>query len=258
MYSPSNRPRPENQLGRWVEDEFRKLSELLHRGDDRLIVNPSNAAPAKPRTGVIAYADGTNWDPTVEPGGLHYYADGAWWGVLSTKPRWDDLRFPSQGINPPGAASDPTRSTTTGLLHFSGTQDNVITGVAQMPHAWKEGSDIHPHLHLQFPTANANTSRWKFEYDIANVNADFTNAYGVYTVHDTISVVNPNNAKRQKLSSFSAISMTNRTVSSCIVWKISRLASSDAADNDTSEVVLIEFDIHYELDSLGSASEYTK
>ena len=49
--------------------------------------------------------------------------------------RWEDLRFPSQGINPPGAASDPIRSQTTGLLEFSGSADNVICGVAQMPHS---------------------------------------------------------------------------------------------------------------------------
>ena len=53
---------------------------------------------------------------------------------------WEDLKFPSQGINPPGAASDPTRSTATGLLRFSGVNDNVIAGLAQMPHAWAPGT----------------------------------------------------------------------------------------------------------------------
>ena len=53
---------------------------------------------------------------------------------------WEDLRFPASGINPLGAASDPSRSNVTGMLEFSGTADNLIAGAAQMPHGWLEGS----------------------------------------------------------------------------------------------------------------------
>jgi len=46
-------------------------------------------------------------------------------------PLWEDLRAPASGINPPGAASDPTRNNTNGLLTFSGTQDNIISVAVQ-------------------------------------------------------------------------------------------------------------------------------
>ena len=62
---------------------------------------------------------------------------------------WDDLRFPANAINPPGAAADPIRNTSTGMLEFSGSADNVIAGIAQMPHAWRAGTSIRPHLHLR-------------------------------------------------------------------------------------------------------------
>jgi hypothetical protein len=185
-----------------------------------------------------------------------YLAIGA--APVLTDTTWDDLRFPAQGINPPGAASDPTRSTTTGILEFSGSADNVICGVAQMPHAWKEGSAISPHLHLRFPTSAASNTRWKLEYDIADVGGDFTNNSGTLTDGGAITVANPENVKKHVIADFADIAMTGREVSAVVLWKISRLANSDAADNHTSAVELLEFDIHYEIDSMGSSAEYTK
>lgn len=187
-----------------------------------------------------------------------YLAIGAPPVLTGTNTVWDDLRFPAQGINPPGATSDPARSTTTGLLEFSGTADNVICGVAQMPHAWKEGSAISPHLHLRFPTSASASTRWKLEYDIASVNGNFTNNSGTLTDGGTITIANPENAKKHVIADFADVAMTGHTFSAMILWKISRLASTDAADNDASAVELLEFDIHYEIDSMGSVDEYQK
>ena len=55
---------------------------------------------------------------------------------------WDDLTFPATAINPPGAASDPGRETTTGLLLFDAAGVELIYCLAQMPHKWKEGTAI--------------------------------------------------------------------------------------------------------------------
>ena len=171
---------------------------------------------------------------------------------------WEDLRFPATGINPPGAVADATRSTTTGLLEFSGSADNVIAIVAQMPHNWKEGSAIYPHLHLRFPTSATANTRWKIEYDIASPTGNFTNNSGTLTDGGTITVANPANVKKHVLASFATITMTGHTVSAVLIIKITRLANTDAADNDTNACELLEFDIHYEIDSLGSASELVK
>src|SRR3972149_2121720 len=111
-------------------------------------------------------------------------------------PLWTDLRMPSQGINPPGAASDPGVDDDTGLLVFSGLLDNVIVGAAQMPHEWKPGSTVKPHIHLRFPTSATANTRWSLAYDIANNNGDFTNASGTYTALATVTVANPENVNR--------------------------------------------------------------
>lgn len=173
---------------------------------------------------------------------------------------WDDLRFPAQGINPPGLASDPSVDSTTGLLLFAGNADNLIAGVAQMPHDWLEGSPIRPHIHLIFPTSNAGkNTRWKFEYNRANNNETYENAYGSYTTLATITVANPASTATLLLpDGFGNLSMTGYRVSCCILWKLSRLASSDAADDDANACALVELDIHYQRDGLGSKQELRK
>lgn len=160
---------------------------------------------------------------------------------------WDDLTFAASGINLPGAPSDATRDSATGMLVFAGNADNVIAGSAQMRH-----------IHLRFPTANASSSRWKFEYDLANINGDFSHTYGTYTTLATITVANPNNALKSVIASFGDLDMTGFRISTCIPWRITRLASSDAADTDTSDIVLTDFDIHYQRDANGSALETSK
>jgi hypothetical protein len=170
--------------------------------------------------------------------------------------RWDDLRFPAQGINPPGAASDPGVDSATGLLVFSGLQDNVIVGAAQMPHTWLPGSVVRPHIHLRFPTEAVADTRWRFEYDTANVTGLFTNASGTYTTLSTITVANPANADRHTIGNFGDLSMTGFRESAIILWKVSRLASSDVLDTDGNDCLLLEFDIHFQVHKEGTVPEY--
>ena len=170
---------------------------------------------------------------------------------------WDDLRFPAQGINPPGAVSDPTISTTTAMLSFSGSADNIIAGIAQMPHSWKPGSSIYPHVHLIYPTANpGKNSRWKFEYSRANNNDVFENAYGSYTTLATITVPSSTSTDYTWLDpdGFGELTMSGYRESCMIMWRITRLASSDAADDDTNAIVLAEFDFHYQIEKAGTRS----
>lgn len=197
-------------------------------------------------------------DGVVKIGGSTNYTQIAADGTITLAGAatvWDDLRFPAQAINPAGAAAAPAVSSSTGMLEFSGSADNTIAGQAQLPHSWKYGSEIHPHMHLLFPTANTDSSRWKLEYTIVALDGASSNAYGTYTDGGTITVANPNSASAGRLHEWSPISMTGQLGSCTLLWRITRLAASDAADTDTSAVVLTEFDIHFEMDKLGSPAE---
>jgi hypothetical protein len=169
---------------------------------------------------------------------------------------YDDVRVEASGINPPGAAADPTRNTTTGLLEFSGSADNIICAQTELPHDWVKGSLVYPHIHTRHTVAASANTRCKFEYDYANPNADFNENSGTYEATETITVANPNNVKRHHMSAFSPIYVGN-AYSTIIQWKLTRLANSDAADNDTQVAALLALDFHYLKKFGGSLNLYT-
>ena len=167
--------------------------------------------------------------------------------------RWDDLRFPAQGINPAGSAAPPGVNTTDGLLDFDHNATEIIAGVAQMPHAW-DGSNVRPHVHLLYRAATAGNSVWTFEYKIANVNANFPANY----TSDTKTHTGPASAVKHEILAFDEIDMTGFKDSCCILWRLSRIGGN-GSDTFGSDVALIEFDIHYRTgggEARGSVNEY--
>lgn len=173
---------------------------------------------------------------------------------------WDDLRFPAAGINPPGAASDPTVNTTNGLLEFSATATNVIAIQAQFPHDWKIGSSINPHIHWRKKTAGNGNVLWRMQYEFKGIGQDFTDTLTALDSATPAVGTDDGTALRHLLSSFGSVSMTgyaNAGVSIMGIILISRIGG-DAADTYAGVAQLLEFDIHYQKDSLGSRSLYNK
>jgi len=203
------------------------------------------------------------WSPNVPPKDSNSFFRWVYDQFLSLS-RWmtdtvysANVSLPSSGINPPGGASDPARSTTTGLLEFSGTQDNIIVGAIQMPRGWStRHARIHPHIHLRFPTSAAANTRWKFEYDFGNDVTSFTNVYGTYTTLGTITVANPQDVYKAVHADFGTFDISGASDEPVIVYKISRLANSDAADTDTNVCVLLDIDLHYYRNSIGVEQKY--
>lgn len=172
---------------------------------------------------------------------------------------WDDLRFPAQGINPPGAGSDPDVDATTGLLLFGSVSTETIAGVAQMPHSWDEETAIVPHVHWQKTTSAAGNVLWRFEYEVVDNGAVAAMDYG--TVLDTAVVVpgtpDDDTANRVLISSFGEVDMADHFASVLLLWKLSRVPG-DALDTYGADARLIEFDIHYRINSFGSQEQFTK
>ena len=74
MFDPSRPLKPDP----WAESEFNKLATALN-GPIQLTV--LYAAPVKPRTGWMVYADGTTWNPGSGEG-VYVYTSGAVWSKL--------------------------------------------------------------------------------------------------------------------------------------------------------------------------------
>lgn len=168
---------------------------------------------------------------------------------------WDDLRFPATGLNPPGAVSDPGRDNTDGCFVFDAASTELITGVAQMPHAWKEGSVIRPHIHWAKTTSATGAVVWQFEYAWANLGEVSPTLSTPIT--GTLMVSDGNTVNKHALTSFGSISGVGKKVSSILKWRLTRVGG-DGGDTYGADAKLLEFDIHYQVDSSGSTTEYVK
>jgi hypothetical protein len=109
--------------------------------------------------------------------------------------------------------------------------------------------------------------KWGLEYSWANIGSSFPNTTTVYTDSDDETVATEQGtalvASDHFMSLFdeagsNAISGTGKTISSMFVARIFRNSSNADDTYASKEAILLEFDLHYEVDSLGSQSIGTK
>ena len=169
-------------------------------------------------------------------------------------PSWEDLRFPAQSINPSGAPTGASFDTTTrpGTLIFSGTAENHVAGVAQLPHSWLEGSAIRPHIHWTKVTADPSSEgvTWQLRYAIAGIN-EVIQPYASYTTA-TLVAGNLFDAEHHNISGFGDIALTGYLGSTMILWQLRRLGNTDSA---TTDCRLLEMDFHYQIGQVGSSNK---
>lgn len=169
-------------------------------------------------------------------------------------PSWEDLRFPAQSINPAGTAAPPTVDTTDwpGLLKFAPNAENVIAGAAQLPHSWREGTAIRPHVHWFKSSADAANDgvSWELRWAISKI-GEPVGAYVSYTVA-TLVVGNLTASAVHCLSSFAEIDMTGCRGSDMVLWQLRR---DGATDSCTITAVLQELDFHYQIGQVGSSNK---
>lgn len=165
---------------------------------------------------------------------------------------WDDLRAPASGINPQGAPSPATANTADGSLTFS--KGNVATAWFQLPHGWKEGTDLHVHIHWSKATSAAGTVHWQMKYKWANI-GDVMPAFSALSDGAEV-IANANTANLHALLEWEELDGTGKKVSSMLGVFIQR--TNDGGDTYAGNANLYEIDVHYEVDTLGSATEYNK
>lgn len=71
-------PKPfSGNITQYVQDEFQSVAQSQNDLINTQTFDARTAAPAKPRTGMVAYANHTNWTPS-HGAGLHEYTGSAW------------------------------------------------------------------------------------------------------------------------------------------------------------------------------------
>jgi len=179
--------------------------------------------------------------------------------ITNVSDEWDDLRFPAQAINPAGAVAAPAVDTTEsgfpGTLLFDAGTVEMIAGVAQIPHIWKVGSDLRPHIHWAKSTSAAGRVIWHFYYRVLRRRGAPDAWVGPIVGVDELYTTDT--AESEGITTFGNIPGSSLDLSQMLCWKIYRKAD-DAGDTYAADARLHEFDIHYQTDSHGSGAEFMK
>ena len=176
---------------------------------------------------------------------------------------WEDLRFPATQTTV-GGTKDPdfvqfqddgAGSQGVFTYAFSPTVEEELYFVAQMPHAWKIGTDLHPHVHWTPTNTNVGSVSWGMEYTWQSINGTFGNT-------TIISTSDPadGTAYKHQLTSLPTISAAGITgVSSILVCRIFRDATASLGQDDyDTDADLLEIDFHFQKDTVGSRQEFVK
>jgi hypothetical protein len=183
------------------------------------------------------------------------YGDGA---------AWDDLRFPASrfqlgAARPPALvvwATDGAGSQGVLALEFADepVNEEQVFFDAQMPHGWREGSQLDVHIHYSPEDTTVCNYRMCVEYMVASIGSNFPANTTVTCVDFASSAI----ATKHSLVDLIDITMTGETISAVVKG---RLVRNSAHVNDTcngKKLYLHTFDIHHELDRPGSRSELSK
>ena len=166
--------------------------------------------------------------------------------------RWEDLRSPATGINPPGAVSDPDWDVTNIGFLFDKASTESIQIISQLPHGYIEGSFLYPHIHWEPSDTDTGAVLWRMEYQWRN-NHEAATGFTTVDILATPAGI----ADRLQINGFGAIGKADATISSIFECTISRIGG-DASDTYDADARFKEFDIHVQLDDVGSREERRK
>jgi len=176
---------------------------------------------------------------------------------------WEDLRFPATTQTRPGSAANITSDTGDVGLVF---ETDAIVGIdwvvfnIQMPHGYRFGSEIEPHIH--WIQSESNIPNWMLEYrcyDNGEVVPGGAFTQAIWSSNEETYT----SGSILQYTEFPGFDPVLSKLSGMCDMKLYRDTDNTSTlfpgvDPFTTDVLLKEFDIHYQSDSLGSATEGSK
>lgn len=170
---------------------------------------------------------------------------------------WDDIRVPvtsakAGGSKVPGFEKfKDNGSGSQGVFTymFDASQEEELYFTVQLPHSYKPGSDIYPHVHWTTTSNNTGNVRWGLEYTWSTTSSVFSNS----TILTATSAAS-GTAYTSQYTAFSAISGTGKNESSMLVCRVFRDAD-DSGDTHADDTALLEIDFHFEKEKMGTDNQ---
>lgn len=169
---------------------------------------------------------------------------------------FDDLRVPVTATKLYGSkeptfdlfVEDGVSSHGVFTFWFDSEGEEELYFTVQLPHGWKEGSNLYPHVHwVSLKDLNETKVKWSLEYSWANVGAFFP----MTQIISSTTIYGPNidpKAYQHFITDIGVIEGQGKKISSMLVCRIFR-AAEDEDDTFSAEAGLLEIDFHIEMDS---------
>ena len=177
---------------------------------------------------------------------------------------WDDLRIVPSIFDVPGGTDpdvndyQPAGSGTTFKVYAFAKGDSGYFTI-QLPHSYKEGTSLYPHVHwtpgARGVAESGNVVQWRLDYSFADIDGTFP-ASTTVPLPDTCDGTD----HKHQMTPMGTISGVGLGISSQMFGRIYRW--NDASDTWvgtlTNLPIFLEFDIHFEIDSVGSKTIHVK
>jgi len=190
-----------------------------------------------------------------------YFASDGTFRLTGSATSYEDLRV--DGLNTRPGVVAPTDETgfrgNSGfqVRNFVHNQADEVQFDIQMPHGWNEGSPIYPHVHFSpwiTGTATVQAAQFILEYYWANAYSQFPTGSSTYTM--TYTWTGSFQWHHFLALNATPLSATGKTMSSILKCRLYR--DNSVGNNLGGKVTFLYFDIHFEVDGMGSAQEYIK
>jgi hypothetical protein len=173
-------------------------------------------------------------------------------------PEWDDMRIAIGNVTLPSVQKPTWTDFKGGKVLAFADQANLaneerVFFVAQLPHSYKEGTDLYAHIHWIGEDNTAADVAWQLSYSWQS----FTDAFPAET---NVVAIAANNLTidAHNISELATLDGTGQRISSMLICSLRR-NSSNAADTFTGkDAYLLELDFHFAMDTLGSLEIGTK
>lgn len=132
--------------------------------------------------------------------------------------------------------------------------EDQLPFTAQLTHSYKEGSNVTPHVHFTGEDTTACNFVWDIDYRWTNYNVGI----GTSDANATVTVANSGTADLHNMAAMPAISGSGKTISSIITGTLYRNSTNADDTCDGKSAYLLQFDLHYEQDTIGSRQTIVK
>jgi len=164
--------------------------------------------------------------------------------------RWIDLLGPASS----GISVGADRDTNGDLLFSSVVTENAFFNY-QLNHNVKVGAPAVPHIHWRKSTDATGDVVWQIRWRLLVLNAVPTAWSGWLDATGRAGTLSAD--QRAMIDGFAQLDLSAAGMSSIVEIEVQRL-QSDPDDDYGADAVLLDLDLHVQLDALGSTQEYVK